>query len=112
MVLYCQKRLADRTGPVKAWSQGVVIPTYLPKAADKNPMFLEKRVYQGSSGRVYPLPFVDRISEEKSDRTWEAIHIENEFIRLMILPELGGRMHVGLDKTHGGVGTIFFTGRM
>ena len=25
-------------------------------------MFLETRVYQGSSGNVYPLPFIDRIA--------------------------------------------------
>ena len=76
-------------GPVKAWSQAVIIPTYA-RAPDKNPMFLEKRVYQGSSGAVYPLPYIDRISDTKADRAWEAIHLENEFIRLMILPELGG----------------------
>jgi tetratricopeptide (TPR) repeat protein len=63
-------------------------------------MFLEKRVYQGSSGKVYPLPFVDRISEDKADREWDAVHLENEFVRLMILPEIGGRIHVGLDKTN------------
>ena len=49
---------------VKAWSEPVTIPTYLPMAPDKNPMFLEKRVYQGSSGAVYPLPFYDRIATE------------------------------------------------
>jgi Tfp pilus assembly protein PilF len=64
-------------------------------------MFLDRRVYQGSSGRVYPLPFVDRIAEEKTDRAWKAVHLENEFVRVMILPELGGRIHVGLDKTNG-----------
>ena len=64
-------------------------------------MFLEKRVYQGSSGRVYPLPFTDRIETEARDREWAAIHLENEHIRLMILPEIGGRIHVGLDKTNG-----------
>ena len=88
------------TGPVKAWSQPVIIPTYLPMPADKNPMFLEKRVYQGSSGKVYPLPFIDRISTTKTDHSWQAIHIENEYLRLMILPELGGRIHIALDKTN------------
>jgi hypothetical protein len=55
---------ANQTGPVKAWTEPVVIPTYHPLPPDKNPMFLEKRVYQGSSGRVYPLPFTDRISTD------------------------------------------------
>lgn len=64
-------------------------------------MFLEKRVYQGSSGRVYPLPFTDRVAEKPVDRKWKAVWIENEFIRVMVLPEIGGRVHVMQDKTNG-----------
>lgn len=81
--------------------EDLVIPTYLPAAPDKNPMFLEKRVYQGSNGKVYPLPFTDRIAEKPVDRKWKAIWIENEFIRAMVLPEIGGRIHVLQDKTNG-----------
>src|SRR5438105_9914480 len=79
----------------------IELPTYLPAAPDKNPMFLEKRVYQGSSGKVYPLPFTDRIAEKPIGRKWKAIWIENEFIRAMVLPEIGGRIHVLQDKTNG-----------
>lgn len=86
---------------VKAWRQSVTMPTYEPAAPDRNPMFLEKRVYQGSTGRVYPLPFYDRIAEKPVERAWQAIHLENAYVRLMILPELGGRIHVGYDKTIG-----------
>ncbi|ATC64980.1 DUF5107 domain-containing protein [Nibricoccus aquaticus] len=81
--------------------ESVVFPTYLPAAADKNPMFLEKRVYQGSNGKVYPLPFTDRIALEKMEQAWDAVWVENAFIRVMILPQLGGRIHVGEDKTNG-----------
>jgi tetratricopeptide (TPR) repeat protein len=79
----------------------LVIPTYLPALPDKNPMFLEKRVYQGSSGKVYPLPFTDRIAEKPVERKWKAIWIENEFVRAMVLPEIGGRIHIFQDKTNG-----------
>jgi tetratricopeptide (TPR) repeat protein len=79
----------------------VVLPTYTPFPPDKNPMFLEKRVYQGSSGRVYPLPFYNRIAETAENRGWDAVHIENDFIKVMVLPELGGRIHIGQDKTNG-----------
>ena len=92
---------ANQTGPVKAWTEPVVIPTYHPLPPDKNPMFLEKRVYQGSSGRVYPLPFTDRIATDAVEHTWQAVHLENEFLRVMVLPEIGGRIHVGVDKTNG-----------
>jgi tetratricopeptide (TPR) repeat protein len=63
-------------------------------------MFLETRVYQGSSGRVYPIPFVDRIAETPVERPWDAVHIENSWLRLMVLPQIGGRIHIGLDKTN------------
>jgi tetratricopeptide (TPR) repeat protein len=90
----------SEVGAVKAWEEAVLIRTWEPSAPDHNPLFLEKRVYQGSSGRVYPLPVIDRIETEPHNRLWQAIHLENEYIRFMILPELGGRIHVGLDKTN------------
>jgi tetratricopeptide (TPR) repeat protein len=86
---------------VSAWTGEIGFPTYLPAAPDKNPMFLEKRVYQGSSGKVYPLPFTDRVAEKPVDRKWKAVWIENEFLRVLVLPELGGRIHAILDKTNG-----------
>lgn len=91
----------ELTGPVKVWRQTVDILTYSPEKPDINPMFLEKRVYQGSSGRVYPLPFIDRIATQPQIKSWQAIHLENEYLRLMILPEIGGRIHIGYDKTTG-----------
>jgi tetratricopeptide (TPR) repeat protein len=91
----------EETGAVKAWRQPVVLRSYLPHPPDRNPMFLETRVYQGSSGRVYPIPFVDRVAETPVEQSWQAVHIENAYLRLMILPQIGGRIHVGLDKTNG-----------
>ncbi|MBQ8092766.1 MAG: DUF5107 domain-containing protein [Clostridia bacterium] len=79
----------------------VLIPTYGIGKADKNPMFLEKRVYQGSSGKVYPLPVIDKILDEKEDRPYTAVWLENEYIRVMVLPELGGRIQRAYDKTNG-----------
>ena len=86
---------------VHAWLEVQTFPTYLPAAPDKNPMFLEKRVYQGSSGKVYPLPFTDRIAETPVARKWQAVWIENEFLRVLVLPEIGGRIHAIQDKTNG-----------
>jgi tetratricopeptide (TPR) repeat protein len=87
--------------PVSVRQEELTLPTYLPAAPDKHPMFLEKRVYQGSSGRVYPLPFTDRIAEHFVDRKWKAVWIENEFVRVLVLPEIGGRIHAIQDKTNG-----------
>ena len=92
---------ASEQGTVKAWQEKVSIFTYLPEPPDPNPMFIEKRVYQGSSGRVYPLPFTDRVATEGQEHAWQAVHMENEYLRLMVLPEIGGRIHVGFDKING-----------
>ncbi|MCR4904065.1 MAG: DUF5107 domain-containing protein [Butyrivibrio sp.] len=85
----------------KAWCESVTIPTYGIGKPDKNPMFLEKRVYQGSSGKVYPLPVVDKIIDEKEDKEYKAVFLENKYIKVMVLPELGGRIQRAYDKTNG-----------
>jgi tetratricopeptide (TPR) repeat protein len=83
---------------VKAWRELVTIPTYEVGKPEKNPMFLEKRVYQGSSGVVYPYPVIETMSDEKVDKEYQAIWIENEYIKVMVLPELGGRVQMAYDK--------------
>ena len=83
---------------VKAWREMVTIPTYEVGKPEKNPMFLEKRVYQGSSGVVYPYPVIETMSDEKVNKDYLAIWIENEYIKVMVLPELGGRVQMAYDK--------------
>ena len=83
---------------VHVWRENVVIPTYEIGEAEKNPIFLEKRVYQGSSGVVYPYPVIEKISDTKTDHTYNALFLENDYIKVMILPELGGRVQMAYDK--------------
>ena len=84
---------------VKAWYEKVIIPTYGIGKPEKNPIFLEKRVYQGSSGAVYPHPVIEKILDEKVDQEWNAVYLENQYLKIMILPELGGRVQMAYDKT-------------
>ena len=86
---------------VRAWAERVTIPTYEAGRADKNPLFLEKRVYQGSSGAVYPYPVIERVSDTKVDKQYTALFLENRYLKIMILPEIGGRVQMALDKTNG-----------
>lgn len=85
----------------KVWVEKIVIPTYEIGAAEKNPVFLDKRVYQGSSGKVYPYPVIEQISDKKTDKEYTAVWLENEYIKVMVLPELGGRIQRAYDKTNG-----------
>ena len=86
------------TSEVRAWEEDILLPTYEIGKEEKNPIFLEKRVYQGSSGSVYPYPVVEKISDTKVEKKYHALFIENEYIKVMILPELGGRIHMAYDK--------------
>ncbi|GLI27124.1 hypothetical protein ARHIZOSPH14_13660 [Agromyces rhizosphaerae] len=88
-------------GGVACWSEPVVIDTYEAGEPDPYPLFLDRRVYQGSSGKVYPLPMIDHVAQAKAPREWQAIHLENAYVRLMLLPEIGGRIHIGYDKVAG-----------
>jgi tetratricopeptide (TPR) repeat protein len=83
---------------VKVWEEQVVIPTYGIGKPDKNPMFFEKRVYQGSSGAVYPNPVIEKIFDEKVDQQYRGLFLENKYLKIMILPELGGRVQMAYDK--------------
>lgn len=85
----------------RVWEETVQIPTYGIGKPDKNPMFLEKRVYQGSSGRVYPHPVIDKIEDEKKLENYQIVFLENKYLRIEIMPELGGRIYRAVDKTNG-----------
>ena len=85
---------------VKIWEQDTIIPTYKVYPPEKNPLFIEKRAYQGSTGKVYPMPVTEKISDTKEDVSYHAVYLENEYLKLMILPELGGRIQRALDKTN------------
>ena len=73
---------------VQVWEEAVTIPTYPAASPEKSPLFLENRAYQGSSGKVYPLPVTEKISDNKEDVTYQAIFLENEYLKVMVLRRL------------------------
>lgn len=80
----------------------LVIPTYPSPAPEEMPIFAEFRNHQGTSGNPYPNRPVIRVDREhRADRSYEAIRLENEFLLLYIIPELGGRIFTARDKKTG-----------
>src|SRR5210317_1630162 len=81
---------------------GMDLPTYGVGTPEKNPLFFEKRVYQGSCGKVYPVPFIDKVLQDEppSDINYQAARLENDYVRLVMLPEIGGRIFLGQDKVN------------
>lgn len=85
---------------VRIWNEKLNIPTYLVAEPEKAPIFFELRNNQGTKGNIYPLPMTDKITETKVNKEYNAIRIENEYIRTTVLPELGGRIYEGYDKVN------------
>lgn len=86
--------------PVRIWEQDIVIPTYPIGPAEPNPMFYFGRVYQGARGAIYPYPLYDKLTDRKEDKTYKAVYLENEYVKICVLPELGGRIFEAVDKTN------------
>lgn len=86
---------------VKLTEQELVIPTYKVRPPDKNPMFFKGESYQGASKYIYPYGMNDAISNEKENHAWKTLILENEYIRLCVTPEIGGKLYYGMDKTNG-----------
>ncbi len=90
--------LADST--VKIYEEPLVIPTYEVGNPDPNPRFYTGRTYQGAQGRVYPYPMLDVLTDNRKDKTYNAVYLENEYVKICVLPEIGGRVFAALDKTN------------
>jgi tetratricopeptide (TPR) repeat protein len=89
------------TAQVKISEQEWIIPTYKVSPPDKNPMFFKGENYQGASKYIYPYGLNDVIANEKEDKAWKTLILENEYIKLCVTPEIGGKLYYGTDKTNG-----------
>ena len=92
-------RFAMAAEPVEASEEIASVPTYSFGLADQNPIFYTGRVYQGAQGRVYPYAMLDILSDDKADAPYRILRLENEYVKLGIAPDLGGRIFQATDKT-------------
>ncbi|MFC1481393.1 DUF5107 domain-containing protein [Candidatus Neomarinimicrobiota bacterium] len=86
---------------VQIWEESLTLPTYPPGADEILPIFYRGNAYQGATRSVYPYPFMDALTDIKESKTYNALYLENAFIKLCVLPELGGRIFSAVDKTNG-----------
>jgi tetratricopeptide (TPR) repeat protein len=92
----------SKTGEIRAWEETLTIPTYERGPEDKNPPLLMSRrnpIHPGSS-IIYPYPMQEILFDRKSNRQWKALLLENDYLRLAVLPELGGRLIYVFDRVN------------
>jgi len=81
----------------RVWEGPLVIPTYELNPPNPYPALLD---WQRRKWRpVYPYPLLDSLGTEKTNKTWKAVYLENEYLKVTVLPELGGHVYQIFDKT-------------
>ncbi len=80
----------------RVWEAQLVIPTYELGPPDPNPVFPEL----ANQGRrpIYPYPVLDDLKERRVEKSYRAVYLENEYLRVTVLPELGGHLYAIYDK--------------
>ena len=80
----------------KVWEAPLVLPTYELGAADPNPA-----LGGGERRPIYPYPMLDSLTSRRIEKSYRAVYLENQYLRVTVLPELGGRVYAIFDKTAG-----------
>jgi hypothetical protein len=52
-------------------------------------------------GRIYPYFRFEGYTDAPVDREWTVVELENDFLRVMILPEIGGKIWAAFEKSTG-----------
>ncbi len=94
LLFFAAAPLAAAT-PVSVREEKVVIPTWEIGPPSVHPS------YPGPQGVIYPYTLNDVLIDRKADRSYDAVILENEYVQVVILPQIGGRLHGALDKTNG-----------
>ena len=100
LLLILSTPLVADDSAVRIAEEPLVIPTYPLGPADPLPMFYMNESYQGAQKRIYPYALQDHLNHERVDKTYTALNLENEFVKLCVLPEIGGRLFTATDKTN------------
>ncbi|MBR1705716.1 MAG: DUF5107 domain-containing protein [Bacteroidales bacterium] len=93
--------LAAQNGPVRIWEGTIDLPTYRVAAPEKAPLFERDFAYQRAKRGVYPYAMNDNPTNIKVDSTHRALYLENDYVKVCVLPDIGGRLFYATDKTDG-----------
>jgi tetratricopeptide (TPR) repeat protein len=100
LVLVCAAvllRAAPEKSAVRVWQDTLRLPTYQEGPANPNAPF-----DLFTFGRFnYPYPLRDALTDQRDVVSWRTLNLENEYLRLTVLPDLGGHIYSCLDKRTG-----------
>ena len=83
----------------RVWEAPLTLPTYELGPPDPNPPLFDRARTRGRPS--YPYPLLDSPTNKRVDKTYRAVFLENEYLRVSVLHELGGKLYAIYDKTAG-----------
>lgn len=89
--LLCIGIVSYQQGPAKVTEYKKVFKTY--PFSDPDPI--------PEVGKVYPYYRFDGYTNKPVNKEWKVVELENDYIKLMILPEIGGKIWAAFEKTTG-----------
>src|SRR5437773_486025 len=81
--------LAQQNATIKEYSK--VFPTY--PFSDPNPI--------AAVDKIYPYYRYDGFTDKPVQKEWKVVELENDYIKVMILPEVGGKIWSAIEKSTG-----------
>jgi tetratricopeptide (TPR) repeat protein len=79
---------------VQAYESSITLPTYAIKGQNRNPVFRS----QYGVAHIYPYTLLDDIASTSQDQTYHTLILENQYLRVTIITDLGGRVYSVFDK--------------
>ena len=67
---------------------------------DPVPIFIRSSMW-GLGARLYPYHFFDGFSKDGVDKDWKVVTLENPYIEVSVLPEVGGKVWGATEKSTG-----------
>jgi len=101
ILLACACLLAAQTDHVRVWQDTVTFPTYKEGPPDAIPSFDQFALIGAGNKSVYPYTIRLNLGEDRYDAPWRVLHLENQYLHCMVLPDLGGHLYTCRDKLSG-----------
>ncbi len=83
---------------VRVWQDSIDLPTYEEGLPDENPPFDQFVTNQRYN---YPYTMRENLTNRVAPHRWRTLNLENEYLKCVILPDLGGHLYSCLDKRNG-----------
>lgn len=79
---------------IQAREGTLILPTYAIKGENRNPVFRS----QYGVAHIYPYTLLDDIEAKCNDKTYHTLVLENKYLRVTLITDLGGRVYSVFDK--------------